>query len=146
MTTLIIEKNGDISEKKLTNLNLEKLYLICSYRSNKNFVLLHDWIIGENIYELYGKKIGTNININKYRLPSPIDNEIYYGKLCIIKKNGNINLEEWIVFYNTLYKSDTSTNTNTNTSIEKHIYMADNTNTEYSADIELTYEIYEDEK
>lgn len=133
MTALIIDKEGIISEKKF--ISMDKLYLLCGYRSNKNFVLLHNWNIGGKVCELYGKKTGTHNNENKYM--SPI-NEVYYGKLCIVVQDGSITIDEWTVFYNTF-----ENNRNTDKTYTKHI---EKEYCDIPIDKELTYEPYEMEK
>ena len=95
MNTLIIEKDGTISEKQLKT--LDKLYSVCGYRTNKDFEKLYEWNFDENVYELYGKKIGKKDKENHFKLP--IDSYKYYGSLCVVKKNGSISLDEWNMFY-----------------------------------------------
>jgi hypothetical protein len=95
MSGILIEKDGTISEKHIKT--LDKLYLVCGYRTNKDFEKLYEWKFDENIYELYGKKNGKKDKENIFKLP--IDSYKYYGSLCVIKKNGSISLDEWNMFY-----------------------------------------------
>ena len=88
---LLIEKDGTIVEKNMKPFLIDKLYSVCGYRSNKDFQKLHQW----DVYELYGKKIGKKDKQNNYFFP----NEIYYGTICIVKKNESITLDEWNIFY-----------------------------------------------
>jgi hypothetical protein len=95
-TILMIEKDGNITEKKVKS--IDKLYSICNYRNNNNFELLHTWK-NDCDYELYGKRKGKSACENKVVLPSPIHEEQFYGTLCILKKVNNnfvnITLNEW---------------------------------------------------
>lgn len=84
---LIIHKSGIIEEHEI-ELNIP-LYTICNYRNDTNFELLNTY---SDIYELYGKRKGKIGTENKYEFPLK---EIYYGKLCIIKKDSDITLSEW---------------------------------------------------
>jgi len=95
MTTLIIEKDGTISEKQIKS--FDKLYSICGYRTNKDFEKLHEWTFDENVYELYGKKCGKKDKLNSF--PLPLNETKYYGSLCVLKKGGSITLNEWNMFY-----------------------------------------------
>jgi len=140
---LLIEKDGTISEKNMKPLLMDKLYSICGYRSNKDFEKLCEW----DVYELYGKKSGKKDKQNNYFLP----NEIYYGTLCIIKKNGSVSLDEWNIFHISRLKQLENTN-KPNT----HDDVNSDTNTEpplesdiddiiLRRDDELKYEEYEEE-
>ena len=97
ITILIIEKDGTIAEKKIKS--VEKLYSICNYRNNNNFELLYTWR-NDYTYELYGKRKGKNACENKVILPSPLNEEQFFGTLCILKRvNGQLShltLNEWI--------------------------------------------------
>lgn len=97
-TILMIEKDGNITEKKVKS--IEKLYSVCNYRNNNNFELLHTWKNDCNSdYELYGKRKGKTACENKGILPHPLQEEQFYGTLCILKKvNNNIvnlSFNEW---------------------------------------------------
>ena len=95
---LVINKNGVVSEYNIKN--YANLYTACNYRNNNNFELLCGW---NNEYELYGKRIGKAGSENTYEFPSPIDKELFFGTLCIVKKINNqfqpITLNEWKSFY-----------------------------------------------
>jgi len=141
---ILIEKDGTIVEKNMKPLLMDKLYSVCGYRSNKDFQKLHQW----DEYELYGKKIGKKDKQNNYFFPT---NEIYYGTLCIIKKNDSITLDEWNIFYISTLKQLENTN-----DLDTHDNNSENTEsqieTESDNDIilerhedELKYEEYEEE-
>jgi len=95
-TILIIEKEGTISEKKIKT--AEKLYSICNYRNNNNFELLYTWR-NDSTYELYGKRKGKAACENKVVLPAPLNEEQFFGTLCILKRVNNqlanLTLNEW---------------------------------------------------
>jgi hypothetical protein len=136
MNVILIEKDGNIFEKNIKS--LDKLYSICGYRSNKDFEKLHQWDFDQNIYELYGKKIGKNDKENSYKFPTV--SEKYYGMLCIVKSNGSITIDEWNIFHMSF--------TSPNCEIDAEY---DETETEsesiepYRYDDELNYEEYEEE-
>lgn len=95
---LVVNKNGSIEEIVI---ELDKLYTVCDYKSNKDFEHIHTH---EN-YEIYGKTKGKPENENKYVFPN-LNKEIY-GKICIVKKNDNLTMNEWSKFYEITEKNDT---------------------------------------
>ena len=74
---IVIEKDGNLYEKPAS---LEKLYSSCGYRSNNNFEKLYEWLVDDQIYELYGKRTGKFENVYEF----PEITETFYGTLCII--------------------------------------------------------------
>jgi hypothetical protein len=156
MNIIIIEKNETIIEKNVKSFDLDKLYTICGYRSNKDFQKLYEWEFDKNIYELYGKKNGKGDKENKYTFPIEKDRhkdkdkdklDKYYGTLCVIKKNGSITLDEWNIFYMSFTTKDCK-----NIDIDNDIdhdndndNHDDETNHTKYLDDELTYEEYEEE-
>ena len=74
---------------------IDELYSICGYKTNKDFELLNQ--IEE--YEIYGKRKGKIGNENSYFVE-----ENYYGKICIVKKD--LTIEEWRNYYNKISKKD----------------------------------------
>ena len=134
MNVILIDTDGSISEKNVKS--LDKLYSVCGYRTNKDFEKLYEWVFDKNIYELYGKKSGKIEN--NYIFPK--DKKKYYGKLCIIKTNGSIILDEWNIFYMSFTNDDKMNET-------ESIDSEDSSNSVlyYNHMDELNYEEYEDE-
>ena len=163
MNIILIEKNETIIEKNIKSFDLEKLYTICGYRSNKDFQKLHEWEFDKNIYELYGKRSGKSDKENKYKFPIEIEREKekekdkdkdkldkYYGTLCVIKKNGSITLDEWNIFYMSITTKDFNNvdvdndNDTLNHDDNDNDAIDVSNHTKYLDD-ELTYEEYEEE-
>ena len=140
---LLIEKDGTIVEKNMKPFLMDKLYSVCGYRSNKDFQKLHQW----DVFELYGKKNGKKDKQNNYFFPT---NEIYYGTLCIIKKNDSVTLDEWNIFYISTLKQLENRN-----ELDTHDNNSENTESQIETDTEdiilerhedeLKYEEYEEE-
>ena len=113
---VVIDKN---SNKKQTILNYEQseFYKKCNYRNNNNFDARHTWEFkekGETYYiTVFAKDKGRANSENKYDLPPPIDSNLYYGTLLIIKtftnenfekdNLDNLTLEEWEKCYEKLF-------------------------------------------
>lgn len=130
MNTIIIDKNGMVSEKIFKG-TLDKLYTLCNYRNNTNFMKLYEYSPNPNIYyELYGKRNGKANYENKYK----VNNETFYGTLCMVKimdeQLQSITMEEWNKYFqNKIQEND-------NEVVEKEPYFMD--------DKELLYDSYEE--
>lgn len=121
--------------------NKHLLYKACGYKlssTNKkssldSFELLHTFsrdsfpkeqrrncglVVGPNSYEtilLFGKKTGSAGMENKYEFPPPIDNDIFFGNLCLVKcvtsndddTSGrvftNLSVSDWAKYYEALF-------------------------------------------
>ena len=111
---LIIEKLGNIKCSNFKNFDIEKLYKKCNLRKNDDFALRHTWSLNKNdLYiSIYCKNEGRANSENKYDLPPPLDNTLYFGSMVLIKhqtKNINnnnvtdISIEEWNKLYEKLF-------------------------------------------
>ena len=135
MNVVLIETDGTTYEKQIKT--LDKLYSVCGYRSNKDFEKLQEWDFDNKIYELYGKKKGKKDNEN-----IQFTNEVYYGSLCVMNKNGSITLDEWNILYMTITseKKNDDTDSITNSEINTEEYTILDSKID-----ELNYEEYEEE-
>jgi hypothetical protein len=99
MLIIKISKNGDINNITKYNLNF--------INNNKSILNLYTWKFNEYDYKLYGYENGIAGNENKYDLPPPIDNNLYFNDLYLLKyKNDeiiNLTLEDYKNFYETLF-------------------------------------------
>jgi len=112
---IIIDKTG--KNKKVTdikNFDVEKLYKKCNLRKKDNFEKRHTWKMkGTNFYiSIYTKDAGRANSENKYDLPPPIDENLYFGSLLLVKHteeeltNENakdITLKDWETTYEKLF-------------------------------------------
>ena len=89
MNVLVVNKNGTIEEH---NVDFDKLYTLCDYKTNKDFEHIHSY----DNYEIYGKLKGKPDQENKYFNI----NKTIYGKICIIKKDDDLTIDEWREYYN----------------------------------------------
>ncbi len=101
-TLLLIDKSGEVQEKQIQVKGLERLYSVCHYRNEEGFEELHAWKQTTYSLHLYGKRKGKNHYENKGTFPQPIQQELYYGTLCLVKKSGedplSITVDEWNQF------------------------------------------------
>lgn len=139
MNILHIKENSDIS-------NLKKEINII-----KSIPELYHWK-NDNL-KLLGFNEEKNNNENKYELPPPIDNNLYFGDLfiCKIDENNNfidINMKEFQDFYNKqfggFYDIEFSSNEEED-ELSEHTsdndFINDDTLSEYSINSEISLEI-----
>ena len=111
---LIIEKLGNIKCSDFKNFDIDKLYKKANLRKNEKFALRHTWSLNKNdLYiSIYCKNEGRANSENKYDLPPPLDNTLYFGSMVLVKhqtKNINnnnvthISIEEWNKLYEKLF-------------------------------------------
>ncbi len=105
-------KNGDIEQKiSKSEIDDEKIFKLCNYKNSSGFQNLHFYSANntdtKNGYAIYGKKTGRANSENKYEFPPPIDTELYFGSLCILKhEDGKIidlTTDEWLSVYESLF-------------------------------------------
>ena len=111
---VVIDKK---SNKKNVNLNTEDFYKKCGFRNDKDFEHRNTWKEkdnGEEVYlSVFAKNKGRANTENKYELPPPIDNDLYFGSILIVKHTEkdkykladllDLNVEEWEKYYEKLY-------------------------------------------
>jgi hypothetical protein len=96
ISIVLIEKTGTCKDIKMKDFKKENLYKKCNFRKNDNFELRNNWKIN---------KFGLE---NKYDLPPPIDNELYFGTMAVIGVDENdevkdIEVKDWEKIYEHLF-------------------------------------------
>ena len=109
---VLIDKNGTVSTSNMNNISEENLYKKCGLRNNKYFSKRTEWSYKKNntdcIICLY-KDNGRANSENKYDLPPPVDEQLYFGKVllvCYDNKNKtfiDFTKEEWEAKYEKLF-------------------------------------------
>jgi len=107
---LVVMKGGNIKEQNV-NIKENELYKKCNFKTENNFKRRHTWKHNDKYISLYSKDKGRANTENKYELPPPIDNELYFGKMLLImhvnetykdEEVEDLNKEEWLNIYNNL--------------------------------------------
>jgi hypothetical protein len=107
---ILIDKAGDLKEVKIND--MENLYKTCKLKKPDNFDLRHTWkvkIKGEKYkIKLYAKDDGRANSENKYDLPPPIDNDLFFGSMLVIGNNNDdeiidMSVELWEQIYEKLF-------------------------------------------
>jgi len=113
MKIVIVKKNGsiiDLEWKK--NIDFDTMYKKAGFRKKADFEKRNTWKITDGEFvSVYAKNVGRANTENKYELPPPVDSDLYFGKLIIIKHSEevptvenctNLDGEEWKKMYEKL--------------------------------------------
>ena len=107
---LVVEKGGNIEETEFNDFNFETLYKKCKFRKSEGFEVRATWKVGDNIVSIYARNKGKAGNENKYDLPPPIDNSLFFGSIAIValdsKDNSiavDLTRETWTKIYEKLF-------------------------------------------
>ena len=113
MKIVVIKKNGtlcDLDWKK--NIDLKNIYKKAGFRKDNDFAKRHTWKINEGDFvSVYSKNAGRANTENKYELPPPVDSDLYFGKLVVIRHSEqnptvenclDFTFEEWKTIYEKL--------------------------------------------
>ena len=116
MTTnlIIVEKGGDLKDVKFKNFDINTLYKKCSFRKSEGFGLRHKYekikYNGEKYdIHVYSRNNGKSGTENKYDMPPPIDNELYFGSFALVRycpdedNYIDFTVEEWKPLYEKLF-------------------------------------------
>ena len=113
---VVIDKQNNKKQVKI-NVNSDQFYKKCKLRSAKDFDYRHSWKIkeeGEVMYlSIFAKNNGRANTENKCELPPPLDNQLYFGSLLVVKHKEEgkydmddlieLTVENWEKHYNKLY-------------------------------------------
>ena len=117
LTVLVFEKNGTIKELTIKKFNELELYKKAGLKSSNGFnnrtIWNIDGIKGKSYHlSLFGKIDGRANSENKYDLPPPVDETLYFNTMAIIKHVNsqitnetvvNLTKEEWGTVYEKLF-------------------------------------------
>jgi len=109
---ILVEKTGDLKECKY-NVEKDDLYKKCKFKKIEGFEMRHSWQTKKNKYSfasvsLYARDTGKANTENKYDLPPPIDNILYFGCITLVAKDElgefvDLSIEDWEKFYEDLF-------------------------------------------
>ena len=140
---IVVSKDRKKKNSNIKNFKVDELYKKCNLRKNDHFEKRHTWKMkkSNNFISLYAKDKGRANSENKYDLPPPLDNALYYGFLLLIKHNEehltdenalNLTLDEWEKFYEHLFGGFEDLNAEDSYSEEEEIPEHMKTSTGYS--------------
>ena len=86
---LIISKTGEIKELNVRDYNSDELYKKCGFKKPDEFSCRTTWNNNSKKFpfssiQLWAKNCGRAGTENKYDLPPPVDNELFFGSMALI--------------------------------------------------------------
>ncbi len=110
---IIVDKGCNLKSSDIKDFNKDMLYKKCNYRKKDDFSRRNTWKMNDDYYvSLYAKDKGRANSENKYDLPPPIDKDLYYGSMLLVKHcyqeltnetAEDFELEEWNKLYEKLF-------------------------------------------
>lgn len=109
---ILIEKNGTVKQSIAKEVSRDTLYKKCGFKKPDGFEKRTTWnvkVAKEKVtVELWAKDEGKAGMENKYELPPPIDETLFFGTYAVIRidENGsiiNLTSEMWNKVYDTLF-------------------------------------------
>ena len=111
---IIISKGGDLKEIRIKETTLNNLYSKCGFKKMDGFEKSNVWNVKFNedniCIELFGKKEGRANYENKYDLPPPTDNTLFFGSIALLARYENeskgyfkLTKENWNRIYEKLF-------------------------------------------
>ena len=156
---IIIDKNGTLSEKNIQNdIDPDELYKVVKLKNGDDFENEASWEvdIDDKTYNisLFAKTTGKAGQENKYELPPPVDDILYFGKSLLINEDGtDLTINIWNKIYEALFggfedigdeDSEESEEDLTGIKLTKEGYMKDSFIAD-DDDIESSYSINSDD-
>lgn len=110
---VLIEKTGELKISKYNSEKGDELYKKCKFKKPDGFDERHTWKNKKDKYPfasvtLFARDTGKANTENKYELPPPVDNILYFGTCALLAKDEeglhvDLDLETWNTFYEELY-------------------------------------------
>jgi len=93
---ILIEKNGTVKQTNAKDLSKDTIYKKCGLKSKCGFEKRTTWTITigseKCLIELWAKDEGKAGTENKFELPEPIDKNLYFGTMAVVRVNSNGNI------------------------------------------------------
>jgi len=111
---VIIEKGGDLVESKMKDFSFDTLFKKCKFRKNDGFSQRAFWkvkISSEPVHiALWARDFGKAGMENKYDLPPPVDQTLYFGAMALVRVDHehsenamNLDIDLWHKVYEKLF-------------------------------------------
>lgn len=109
---VLVNKNASLTEKSVKGIVVSELYKKCNLKSSANFMKRHTWKVSTYFYSVYAKDTGRSNSENKYDLPPPVDEALYFNTMILLKHTNaepsndtiqDLTKQEWEKTYETLF-------------------------------------------
>lgn len=107
---VVVSKTGELSEVSADT--LKKLHTNAGYKTKRSFSDRGSWPWKNSYITLYAKDSGRAGNENKYEVPPPLDTELYFDNMLLVKHSDltpddseleDLTVDEWKLCYDKLY-------------------------------------------
>ena len=108
---IVVEKSGELEEISYED-SVSNIHTLTGYKTKRNFFDRASWPWKGNYVTLFAKDTGRANLENKYDLPPPLDNDLYFNKMVLIKHSEmnitnetllDLTLADWKACYNNLF-------------------------------------------
>tara|TARA_B100001287_G_scaffold276209_1_gene286238 strand:- start:1745 stop:2425 length:681 start_codon:yes stop_codon:yes gene_type:complete len=110
---IIVDKSANLKCTDVKQFDVETLYKKCNLRKSDNFEKRATWKMNDDYFvSLFSKDKGRASSENKYDLPPPIDKDLYFGSMVLVKHcykdvtnetAEDFDVEEWNKLYEKLF-------------------------------------------
>ena len=107
---VIIDSKGNARSSSLKEGAIDTVYKRCGFRRSDGFTLRHTWeaLTPGSLIGVYARDYGKPGNENKYDLPPPVDNILFYGSIALIQTTTDgavqaLSVTEWRRNYDHLF-------------------------------------------
>jgi hypothetical protein len=106
---LIVEKNATVKEHNIKgDLNPDEFYKIVKFKDATDFENEASWEVDvmDKTYNisLFAKTTGRAGQENKYELPPPVDEILYFGRCLLVNEDGtDLTINTWNIIYEALF-------------------------------------------
>ena len=112
---VVVNKGGDLKDVTVKDFDISNLYKKCGFRKAEGFELRHKFekvkVNGERYdVHVYSRNNGKSGTENKYDMPPPIDNDLYFGNFALVRwcrdeeDYVDLTVDDWKKVYNKLFK------------------------------------------
>lgn len=101
---VIVEKGGSLKELNIEKFDNEYLCKKAGFKSMKDFMEHTCWKLEDHNVYLYGKTQGRAGQENKYDMPPPVDNTLFFGACLLIMKKDNKEVDLSVKLWKQIYE------------------------------------------
>ena len=112
---VVVNKGGDLKDVTVKDFDISNLYKKCGFRKANGFELRHKFekvkVSGDRYdIHVYSRNNGKSGTENKYDMPPPIDNDLYFGNFALVRwcrdeeDYVDLSIDDWKKVYNKLFK------------------------------------------
>ena len=113
---ILVEKNGELVETKMKDFSFDSLYKKCKFRKDEGFAERAFWKVtvkglDEKVHvALWARDYGKAGMENKYDLPPPVDQTLFFGAMVLVRLDCNdkskaidLDIDLWHKVYEKLF-------------------------------------------